>query len=121
MTRGLRQSDGLDLFRGFSAPIHWGLNPRVTPDKSNGCRVFQPRSDGSDRFPTSGLSHDFLNVERSMVWILSWTLGIYGPKLFATHEDTGKPSGKAFNALLSPTNLTVVGDHRFPGEISSID
>jgi hypothetical protein len=48
-TRGLRRSDGLDLFRGF-APIHWGFNPRVTPDRSNGCRVFQPRSDGSDWF-----------------------------------------------------------------------
>jgi hypothetical protein len=48
-----------------------------------------------------------------MVRILSWTLGIYSPKLFATHEDTGKQSGKAFIDLLSPTNLTVVGDHRF--------
>jgi hypothetical protein len=40
MTRGLRQSDGLDLFRGFFALIHWSLDPRVTPDKYNGFRVF---------------------------------------------------------------------------------
>ena len=53
--------------------------------------------------------------------MFSWTVGIYGPKIFTTHEDIGKPSGKAFNTLLSPTNLTVVGDHRFPDEISSVD
>jgi hypothetical protein len=56
-----------------------------------------------------------------MVQILSWTLGIYGPDLFATHEDTEKPSGKAFNTLLSPTNLTVGCDHRFPDGISFVD
>jgi hypothetical protein len=60
-------------------------------------------------------------MEKSTVQILSWTLGIYGPKLFTTHEDTGKQRGKAFNPLLSPTNLTVVGDRRFPDEISSVD
>jgi hypothetical protein len=81
---------------------------------------FQPRSDVSDRFLTCGFSHDFLNMERSTVRILSWTLGIYGPKLFATHEDIEKPSGKTFNALLSLTNLTVVGDRRFPDEISFV-
>jgi hypothetical protein len=165
-TRGLRQSDGSNLSRGFhigksrtlvngnpdsaipisrngrsrdtwppsigrlksisgfphwKVPIHWGVNPRVSSDRSNGCRVFQPKSDGSDRFLTCGLSHDFLNVERSTAQILSWTLGIHGPKLFATHEDTGKQSGKAFNALLSPTNLTVVCDRRFPDGSSSVD
>jgi hypothetical protein len=36
-------------------------------------------------------------------------MGIYGPRLFTTHEDTGKSGGKAFNALPSPANLTVVG------------
>jgi hypothetical protein len=34
---------------GVFAPVHWGLNPRVAPNISNGCRVFQSRSDGSDR------------------------------------------------------------------------
>jgi hypothetical protein len=48
-TRGLRHSDG-QIYSGAFTPIHWGLNPRVTPDRSNGCRVFQPRSDGSDWF-----------------------------------------------------------------------
>jgi hypothetical protein len=62
-----------------------------------------------------------MDVEKSVVQMFSWTVGIYGPKLFTTHEDTRKPSGKAFNALLSPTNLTVVGDRRLPDEISSID
>jgi hypothetical protein len=38
------------IYPRFFAPIHWGLNPRVTPDRSNGYRVFQPRSDGSDWF-----------------------------------------------------------------------
>ena len=56
-----------------------------------------------------------------MVQILSWTLEIYDPDLFATHEDTEKPSGKEFNTLLSPTNLTVVCDHKFPNGISSVD
>jgi hypothetical protein len=89
-------------FEAFT-PIHWGFNPRVSPDRSNGYRVFQPRFDGSDRFLTCVLSHDSLDVERSMVWMLSWTLGIYGPNLFATHEDTESHRGKALNILLSPT------------------
>jgi hypothetical protein len=37
------------IYPGVFIPIHWDLNPRVTPDRSNGCRVFQSRSDGSDR------------------------------------------------------------------------
>jgi hypothetical protein len=65
--------------------------------------VFQPRSDGSDRFLTCVLSHDSLDMERSTVRMLSWTLGIYGPDLFATHEDTESHRGKALNILLSPT------------------
>jgi hypothetical protein len=56
-----------------------------------------------------------------MVQILSWTLGIHSPKLFSTREDMGKQSGRAFNALLSPTNLTVLCDHRPPDGISSVD
>jgi hypothetical protein len=53
--------------------------------------------------------------------MFSWTLGIYDPDLFATREDTERQSDKAFNPLISPTNLTVMGDHRFPDGISSID
>jgi hypothetical protein len=118
-TRGLRQSDGPDLF-GVFTPIHWGLNPRVTPDRSNGCRVFQPRSDGSDRF---------LLVHSSTT---SWTWKINGPDVLMDLGDLRsqflryprrhrKQSGKAFNTLLSPTNLTVMCDHRFPDGISSVD
>jgi hypothetical protein len=107
-------------FKDFTL-IHWGFNPWVSPDRSNGCRVFQPRSDGSDRFLTCAFSHDFLVVEKSMVQMFSWTLGIYDPDLFTTHEDTERQSGKAFNPLLSPTNLTVMGFHRFPDGISLVD
>jgi hypothetical protein len=111
----------VQIYFGAFTLIHWGFNPRVSPDRSNGCRVFQPRSDGSDRFLTCAFSHDFLDVEKSTVQMFSWTLGIYDPDLFATHEDTERQSGKAFNPLLSPTNLTVMGDHRFPDGISSVD
>jgi hypothetical protein len=83
--------------------IHWGFNPRVSPDRSNGCRVFQPRSDGSDRFLTCAFSHDFLDGENSTAQMFSWTLGIYDPDLFATHKDTEGHRGMALNILLSPT------------------
>jgi hypothetical protein len=109
------------IYFGAFTPIHWGFNPWVSPDISNDCRVFQSRSDGSDRFLTCAFSHDFLDMEKSMIQMFSWTLGIYDPNLFTTHEDTKRQSGKAFNTLLSPTNLTVMCDHRFPDEISSVD
>jgi hypothetical protein len=89
-------------FKAF-ALIHWGFNPQVSPDRSNCCRVFQPISDGSDNFLTCVLSNDSWDVERSTVRMLSWTLGIYGHDLFATHEDTESHRGKALNILLSPT------------------
>ena len=101
--------------------IHQGFNPWVSPDRSNDCQVFQPRSNGSDKFLTCAFSHEFLVMEKSMVQMFSWTLGIYDPDLFATHEDTERPSCKAFNTLLSPTNLTVVCNRRFPDGISFID
>jgi hypothetical protein len=111
----------VQIYFGAFAPIHWGFNPRVSPNRSNGSRVFHPRSDGSDRFLTCAFSHDFLDVEKSMVQMFSWTLGIYNPDLFATHEDTERQGGKAFNPLLSPTNIMVMGDHRFSDGISSVD
>jgi hypothetical protein len=88
---------------GAFALIHWGFNPQVSPDRSNGCRVFQPRSNGLDRFLTYAYSPNFLDGEKSTVQMLSWTLGIYGPNLFATHEDTESHRGKALNIVLSPT------------------
>jgi hypothetical protein len=101
-TRGLLNRTTQIHFGAFTL-IHWGFNPRVSPDRSNGCRVFQPRSDGSDRFLTCAFSHDFLDGENSTVQMFSWTLGIYDPDLFATHEDTESHRGKALNILLSPT------------------
>jgi hypothetical protein len=103
----------VQIYPGAFAPINWGFNPWVTPERSNGCRVFQPRSDGSDKFLTCAFSHDFLVMEKSTVQMFSWTLRIYDPDLFANHEDIEKPSGKAFNTLLSPTNLMAGCDRRF--------
>jgi hypothetical protein len=111
----------VQIYFGAFAPIHWGFNPRVSLDRSNGYWVFQLRSNSSDRFLTCAFSHDFLDVEKSIVQMFSWTLGIYDPDLFATHEDIERQNGKTFNTLIYPTNLTVVCDHRFPDGISSID
>jgi hypothetical protein len=33
----------------------------------------------------------------------------------------GKQRGKAFNTLLTPTNLMIMHDHSFPDRISSVD
>jgi hypothetical protein len=96
-THGLLRSDGPDLLRGF-CPYSLGFDPRVSPNRSNGCRVFQPRSDISNKFLTCAFSHDSLDVEKSTVQMLSWTLGIYDPDLFATHEDTERQSGKALTS-----------------------
>jgi hypothetical protein len=85
------------------ALIHRGFNPRVSPDRSNDFRGIQSRYDGSDRFLTCAFSHDFLDVGKSMVQMFSWTLGIYAPDHFATHEDTESHRGMALNILLTPT------------------
>jgi hypothetical protein len=106
-----------------------GLSPLFTGGLTLGYLLTDPtavgfsrlRSDDSDRFLTCAFSHDFLDVEKSMVQMFSWTLRIYDPDLFTTHKDTERQSGKAFNTLISPTNLTVMCDHRFPDGISSID
>jgi hypothetical protein len=86
-----------DYFRVF-APTHWGFDPQVSPDRSNGCRVFQLRADGSERFLTCAFSHDSLDMEKSTIQMFSWTFGIYDPDLFATHEDTERQSGKALTS-----------------------
>jgi hypothetical protein len=109
------------IYFGAFTLIHWGFNPWLSLDRSNDCRVFQLRSNNSDRFLTCAFSHEFLVVEKSTVQMFSWTLGIYDLDLFATHEDTERQNGKAFNPLLSPTNLTVMGVHRFPDGISPVD
>jgi hypothetical protein len=101
-----------------SATLRVRFKPRVILDRSNGCRLFRPRSDGSDlslhcvvpKLP----GHEFT------VQILSRTLGIYDPDFFATREDKGKRV-KAFNALVYSFDLTVVNDRRSPDRISSVD
>jgi hypothetical protein len=85
----------VQIYFGVFSPIHWGFDPWVYPEKSNGCWVFQSRSNSSDRFLTSAFSRNFLDMEKSTVQIFSWTLGIYDPDLFATHKDTKIQSGKA--------------------------
>jgi hypothetical protein len=37
--------------------------------------------------PTRAFFHDSLDVEKSTVQILPWTLEIYGPEFFVVHED----------------------------------
>jgi hypothetical protein len=70
--------------------------------------------------PRCALSHCSLDVEKPTVLILSWTLGIYGPDFFSTHEDKGK-GVKAFNAIVSSSNITVVNDCRYFDGISSVN
>jgi hypothetical protein len=121
--RGLRRSDDSDLSWGF----HHGksrftgvFNPRVTPDRSNGCRVFQLRSDGPDRFLPRHSSMTPWSWKRSTVQIISWTLEIYDPKFLASHKDTENKGVRHFNTLPSPSNPTVGCVRRFPDGISSI-
>jgi hypothetical protein len=59
------------IYSRVFTPIHWSLNPRVTPDRSNGCRVFQPRSDGSYWFLPMHSSTTPWTWKRSTVQILS--------------------------------------------------
>jgi hypothetical protein len=101
-----------------SAVLRVRFKPHATLNRSNVCRLFRPRSDGSD------LSLHYVVPElprhESMVQILSWTLGIYGHDFFASREAKGK-RGKAFNALVYSFNLTVMNDRRSSDRISSID
>jgi hypothetical protein len=94
------------------------FKPRATLDRSNVCRLFRPRSDGSDLSLHCVVPK--LPGHESTVQILSRTLGIYGPDFFATREDKGKRV-KAFNALIYSFNLTVVNDRRSSDRISSVD
>jgi hypothetical protein len=102
-------------------PIHCRFNPWVSPNRSNSCWVFQPRSDNSNRFLTCVLSHDSLDMERSMVQMLSWTLGIYSPDLFATHKDIKVTGVRHLTSYFLLPNLMVMNDHILPDGISSID
>jgi hypothetical protein len=101
-----------------SVVLHERFKPRATLDRSNVCRLFRPRSDGSDLSLHCVIPK--LPGHESTVQILSRTLGIYGPDFFATHEDKGKRV-KAFNTLIYSFNLTVVNDRRSSDRISSID
>jgi hypothetical protein len=94
------------------------FKPRATLDRSNVCRLFRPRSDGSDLSLLCGVLK--LPGHESTVQILPRTLGIYGPDFFATREDKGKRV-KPFNALVYSFNLTIMNDCRSSDRISSVD
>jgi hypothetical protein len=53
--------------------------------------------------------HYFMDVERSMVQMFSWTLGVFDPDFLAIHGDKGKRS-KVCNSLIPFVSLTVVND-----------
>jgi hypothetical protein len=110
----------VQIYFGAFAPIHWGFNPRVTPDRSNGCRVFQPRSDGSDWFLPV---HSSTTPGRGKINgpDTPMDLGDLRSRFLRYPRRHRKQRGKAFNTLLTPTNLTVMRDHRFPDGISSVD
>jgi hypothetical protein len=50
-----------------------------------------------------------MDVERSTVQMISWTLGVYDPDFLAIHKDKGKRS-KVCNTLASFISLMVVND-----------
>jgi hypothetical protein len=64
----------IQIYFGAFTLIHWGFNPQVSPNRSNGCRVFQPTSDGSDQFLTCAFSQDFLDMEKNQ-----WSRCSHGP------------------------------------------
>jgi hypothetical protein len=101
-----------------SATLHVRFKPRVILNRSNGCRLFRPRSDGSDLSLHCVVPK--MPGHESTVQILSRTLGIYDPDFFTTLEDKGKRV-KAFNTLVYSFDLTVVNDHKSLDRISSID
>jgi hypothetical protein len=61
-----------------------------------------------------------MDVERSMVQMFSWTLGVYDPNFLAIHKDRGK-RGKLCSTLVSFINLTVVNGPGSSDGISSVD
>jgi hypothetical protein len=61
-----------------------------------------------------------MDVEKSMVQMFSWTLGVYDPDFLTIHEDRGKGASYAM-PLFSFVNLMVVNDHGSSNGISSID
>ena len=61
-----------------------------------------------------------MGVEKSMVQMFSWTVGVYDPNFLAIHEDRGK-GARYVTPLFSFVNLTVVNDHGSSDGISSVD
>jgi hypothetical protein len=111
----------IQIYFGAFTPIHWGFNPWVTPDRSNGCQVFQPRSDRSDWF---------LPVHSSMTpwtWKNRWSRYSHGP-WGSTVLISSLPKSTQRSQMvrrLTPyfllPNLTVMNDHRLPDRISFVD
>jgi hypothetical protein len=59
-------------------------------------------------------------MEKPIVQMFSWTLGVYDSDFLAIHEDRGKRV-KAIYALIYFFDLTIVNDYRSPDKISFID
>jgi hypothetical protein len=119
--------DSLRLLRGFHHGKPRSLVTR-TPDlailisqKRRSRDTWPPSLRRLRSFPTWVFFHDSLDVEKSTVQMLSWTLEIYNLEFFVAHEDTENKRVRLLTSLPSPTNLTVGGDCRFPDRILSID
>jgi hypothetical protein len=61
-----------------------------------------------------------LDVEKPMVKMFSWTLGVYNSDFLTIHEDKGKRV-KEIHSLVTFVNLTVVNGYGSPDEISFVD
>jgi hypothetical protein len=112
----------VQIYLGAFPPIHWGFNPRVSPDRSNDYQVFQSRYDGSDKFLTCVLSHDSLDMERS--YGLECSHGPWGSTVPTSSlpTKTQKVTGvRNLTSYFLLPNLTVMNDHRFSNEISFVD
>jgi hypothetical protein len=59
-------------------------------------------------------------MEKPMVQMFSWGLGIYDSDLLAILED-GRKRIKATNALIHSFDLTIVNVRRLSDKISSVD
>jgi hypothetical protein len=60
-------------------------------------------------------------MEKPMVQMFSWILGVYNSDFLATHEDRGKRGLRQLMPSFIPSSLMVMNDHRSPNRISSVD
>jgi hypothetical protein len=59
-------------------------------------------------------------VEKPMVQMFSWSLGIYDSDFLSIHEDRGKGL-MALNALVYSLDSMIVNDRRLSDRVSSVD